>query len=370
MSKISEPLYLPQTEFKLVTVALGYCEAQDAVYVQGARNNLAVIIAGFNGDSLKRVVKTNGVLSALCMRPGYYSEAFSAYSLFEPRSLSPFEYDTLQQGNFLPNKQIIIPDEFGNDYVTPWVVFDVNNNEVYYSLGYHSNGGFPFSGFVVVDAASKQYKRSIDLTALNFNVGFLSSKPSVSKHRKIFVSNGILVKSPLDKLAVFCINDVDDVFVDQILMPDIDEVPVDVISGTVVDNVRDILYVVCTADSETDFSTSSIVYAFDIMNNYKHIASSEVINNYLTNPVLNLEKRILYLVSQPSQGGTAEKIICSLVSLDLEKMNFVNSVELPQAMIDSAVHLTRSGRVGLTTSRYSSLVPHPAFFTVTDPEVP
>ena len=227
--------------------------------------------------------------------------------------------------------------------------------------------GPTFSGLVVINGKTNKYERKIDLRSHGMSNIDLSNI-SVSRLRKVFVANGL----ELNNESIFCVNDVDDSYVEQIYMPNINGAPVTRVTGTIVDNVRDILYAVCVADGEGDgdFSEHSIVYGFDIANKYKLIASSPVMDQELLMPVLNLEKRVLYLVAFPSQNGGAGKVISRLVSLSLEKMDFVNSVELPEAIIESAVHLARSGRVGLTTTRFSGAYPRPAFFIVDNPEVP
>jgi len=372
MSKISAPIYLPVDKYGNEPAILAYSVMQDVVYVLG-EGYLGIVAVGFNGDRLKSSVKVDFGLMALCTEPET-SWGFSGYRT--GAGLMPnLEVDSLASQGFKPTSTIDVPElplVALEEYVVPWVNYDADNNEVYYWIGtaHISNTG-TFAGFVVIDAKTKKYKRQIDLSDRFFNILDVS-RPSVSRLRKIFVSNGFHIRSINSNSAVFCIDVQDSPAIWTIFMPDIAGRPVNYVSGTVVDNIQDILYVVCVADSGSDYTAQSMIHAFDIKNGNAYLASSPVYDQPLEMPVLNVEKKILYLVSQTSSNPMAEAVTL-LVSLDLKTMTPLNQIELPNdAQISSMIHLTRSGRVGLTTSRDPAPTDTrvPAFFIVDHPEQP
>lgn len=370
MSKISAPIYLPVDKYGNGPAILAYSVMQDAVYVLG-EGYLGIVAVGFNGDRLKSSVKVDPGLTALCTEP----ETSWGFSAYRTELMPSLEVDALASQGFKQASTIDVPElplVAGEVYDVPWVNYDADNNEVYYCIG---AGGMSdagtFAGFVIIDAKTRKYKRQIDLSKSNFDI-LATSRPSVSRLRKIFVSNGFHVPGVNGKSAVFCIDDRDDATVSSIVMPDIAGKPVDYVSGTVVDNNQDILYVVCVADSSTDYTAQSTIHAFDIKNGNAYLASSPVYDQPLEMPVLNVEKKILYLVSQTASNPAVEAAML-LVSLDLKTMTVVNQIELPNdAPISSMIHLTRSGRVGLTTSKdpVPSDTRIPTFLIVDHPEQP
>ncbi|MFW7226154.1 MULTISPECIES: hypothetical protein [unclassified Serratia (in: enterobacteria)] len=363
MSKISDPIYLPSDNFPGGQVKIiAYCIEQDCVYIQGIENNISTISVGYSGNKLEKNIKTTGSIAAMCIKHGYTNEAYSSYfHVDRPSTLSLLEYDKLSISEISPLKQMLVPDELVNRNIINAIHFDIDNNELYCC----ADNSPIFCGFYIFDGNTNEYKRKLDLTPYNFNTLGLSNKDiAISKRRRVFISNGLQEKME----AIFYIDDTDDMLVDGFYMPDINTTPVTSITSIFADNITDILYVVCVADSETDFSSTSKVYAFDINNNNKLVAESPAYPRRFTASAFDFEGKLLYLIASPDPTHSQDSD--ELISLTLEDMTFINSIKLPEKRIESIVHLAGSQRVGVTTANMSLDNPIAAFFTVSHPGEP
>lgn len=383
MSKISDPVYLPQ-EFNDESKIFGYSEAQDAVYIFGGGNLLGVVSSNYGAEyKFIKMITTNGNIFDMCVLSGFKSEAYTLYRLNQKDrdALSILEFDYLTGQKFIPNKQIAVPESYKDYNLLGTVSYNDFNNQVYVTTGkfYQADEG-QFSTILVFDGITKNYINAIRLDSTTselfghdkvissrLDIIFFTYEVSSKQDAVYYIKTDEITKWD-DKSTPCVIN-----------LPSIsDNLPLFNIPGMVIDNINDILYVTCvymaTSAHKDPYDVKSIIYGIDIKNEFKIIKKTQLFDyTNLSNTIINTEKQVLYTVREPTQKDQTEgEHPMTLTTFNLETppnsniMEEVNSLSLPEGEILSMVYLTRQKRLGVITDLIVSDDENsqPAFYTI------
>ena len=360
MSKLVGPIELPSDQF-VVTANIESNELDGNFYIASARsdelthNYVAIINENSGSPYLKSVNQTvYGDANAICPLPGSTMGVVG----YTPDPSPPFDqdfvtritYEVLNKIGAPQSQPLVVPDDLKNNIYFTYGTHDLHNGEVYLNaLGPSETTSF--NGFIIIDDLTHKFSRKITLPQSAFSA-IANTRPSISRLRKIYIYDGAELN---------CINDKTDTVIEEIDLPDVDGKSVDYITGTVVDNVNDTLYVICTHAQET-FSPFTVIQKYDVKDN-KYIGQSQTLKgfSYLW-PLINTKKQHLYLTH--GAGG----IIC----IDLKNNIILNEFDLPldnpSEEISAVTYHSKTGGIGLVTSDAPG-VPC-KFYMVYNPEQP